>query len=144
MHFILTMDQVRKLYEELAQYDPSLQNDKEAVLQVIEKMLAAKPMIVADPQRKDRFGEQLTEHIAKRKMLLPAKTGFSFRVAKRGFSFATFFLVMLVAGGAYIVLRMDVISNKKNIGLKNHAQIKTDAQDSNVAIDAQVDNQVAV
>lgn len=108
MHFILTMDQVGKLYEELTGFDPSLKNNKEAVLQVIEKMIAVKPIVVADPMRKQRFGEQLADHIAQKKTFVPVKTGFAVRVARWGFSFATFFVVMVVAGAAYMGIRLDV------------------------------------
>ena len=75
MYFILTMDQVKKLYEEMVAYDPSLSKDKESVLQVIEKMLAAKPIIVANPQWKEAFSQRLSDYIDAKKASASAQAG---------------------------------------------------------------------
>lgn len=63
------MDQIIKIYEELIQYDASLSKDKASVLQLIKKMVAAKPNVEVNTQWKNAFSQRLTEHIANAKPL---------------------------------------------------------------------------
>lgn len=135
MHFMLTMDQVRKLYEELVTFDPSLGNNKEAVLQVIEKMIAAKPVIVANPIWKESFAEKLADHIAKKKIAFVPQGSISQWLAKWSFSLATSLIAIVVVGAAYWWLHIDKQfqknNNVKNANKTNQiAQVDTAISDS--------------
>lgn len=99
MSRILTMDQIKKLYDELVGYDPSLSQNKDAVLQLIQKMVDAKPTINVDTHRKESFGEKLQDHIARNQVYLsPASNRFSQWIAKWSLSLASLWVALLVVG----------------------------------------------
>jgi NAD dependent epimerase/dehydratase family enzyme len=90
------MDQVTKLYEELVRFDPSLERDREAVLQVIEKMIASKPVVAPNPIRKEQFAKKLADYIDMKKASYIPKSSISQRLAKWSFSLATSLVAIVV------------------------------------------------
>gem|GEM_PF-3714530 len=117
---MLTMDKVTKqlhaedLYKELVSYDPSLSDDKEAVLQVIEKMIEAKPVIQVNPQRRERFGERLADYIQVKKASALPKTGIGFWLTKRSFSTASLVAIIFIAGASYVFYQVEMKPQMKH------------------------------
>lgn len=136
MCFISPMDQidkmnVEKLYEEFVQYDPSLAKDKDALLQVIKKMLAAKPEIEVNAQWKESFGEQLQEYVMSKKAAAPAKSALSSWLAKRSLSFASLRLALLVVGASYYRWQIEVKPKQKAPASQNKANLAMNTTDAN-------------
>ncbi len=122
---------VEKLYEEFVQYDPSLAKDKDALLQVIKKMLAAKPEIEVNAQWKESFGEQLQEYVMSKKAAAPAKSALSSWLAKRSLSFASLRLALLVVGASYYRWQIEVKPKQKAPASQNKANLAMNTTDAN-------------
>lgn len=120
MSVVLTMDQIKRIYDELVGYDPSLAKNKDAVLQLIQKMVDAKPQIQVDPQWKDLFADQLQEHIARNKVYLrPASSRFTQWIAKWSLSFASLWVALLVVWASYYWWQSDIKPRQKNTNTNN-------------------------
>lgn len=84
-------------------FDPSLlETNKEAVLQVIEKMVHAKPMIHVNEEWRGNFAERLANHIEAHKVVLPYRRSFFVGLTKWSMSLATFFIAVFVVGAGYL------------------------------------------
>ncbi len=94
------MDKINALYEELLSYDSSLSKDKERVLQLIQKMVAAKPTIVVNEQWKKTFAEKLSDHIAISKAVAHSSSSF-FSFSRWSVSVLSTFIVLTLAGASY-------------------------------------------
>lgn len=95
------MDQIEKIYNELIGYDPWLSKDKEAVLQLIKKMLAAKPTIAVSQQWKEQFATKLSDHIASSHSSIHS-SAYTWRwYSKWAVSFVSTFVVLVIAGASY-------------------------------------------
>ena len=137
MYFMLTMDQVKRLYEELVKYDPSLSQNKDAVLQLIEKMLDAKPAIVANPVWKEAFSEKLMQHIAAKKAFTP-KMNLSHWLAKWSVSLATFRIAIFMVGAGYMRWSMGANPSQKQVKKQPVNLAKYDEQENPSDADTQI------
>lgn len=130
------MDQIDKIYEELIQFDPSLWNNKEAVLQMIKKMIAAKPNITVNQAWKEGFAEKLSEHIMQDKNFIPRKDSLFSRATKWSISLSTFFIAVVVVGAGYRGIYVHKKESEKVV-VPNMVQ-EYAVMDSSVEVDSNV------
>lgn len=129
------MDQITQIYNEIVSYDPSLEAHKDKIFSLIEQMVKAKPTFTFDPQRKAQLDARIADQIARAPVVSNAKPLSYWRMAKRGFSLASFWLIGVVAAASLLYIK---IEHKQKIAQKQNTEIEstTDADASVALMDA--------
>lgn len=132
------MDRIEKLYQEFITYDPTLAWNKEKILLFIKNMISAKPEIVINQQWKEQLQEKLGAHIAQTPAIaLRPSRAFRF-LSKWSLSFASFFIVLVVAGASYLW-----VSLRHAQRVKKDAYVVTTSWENSVAVVSSSDKNMA-